>query len=164
MNLVEEGKSYGSKDYFCKRNVKFQRLCGHHEMVRCERAFELVTSPSRCQEPVVVSNPECGHDCPTTCFEAKQLADTVAKSLKRFKKIAPLEIVEQGDPSNYQNFKLNVQCNQDVTYVRICGHKQKLRCSEARHVTSPCQELVTMELPVCGHVVRLPCHLSESLN
>ncbi|KAG1712488.1 hypothetical protein DVH05_000232 [Phytophthora capsici] len=166
-NLVKEGELYGPKDYFCKRSVKFQRLCGHHETVRCERAFELAQNPSRCQEPVVVSNPECGHDCSTTCYEAKQLSEKVGRTSLgsiRGKPFEPLETVHQGDTSNYLNLGLGLQCNEKVIYVRTCGHKQKLTCSEARHATSACEEQVVKELPVCGHVVRLPCHLSASLK
>jgi hypothetical protein len=70
LDFVQEGESYRPKDYFCKQTVKFQRLCGHHEMVRCERAFELAQNPSRCQESVVVVNPECGHESAMTCFES----------------------------------------------------------------------------------------------
>ncbi|KAG7382936.1 hypothetical protein PHYPSEUDO_004232 [Phytophthora pseudosyringae] len=164
MDLVQEGESYGPKDYFCKRTVKFLRRCGHYEMVRCERAFELAQSPSRCQERVVVPNPECGHDCSTTCFEAKLLSEKVAQSSWRVEDIDPLGIVNEGDFSNFRSYGLNVQCSQEVTYVRACGHKNKMKCSEARHITSECDELVTAELPVCGHVVRLPCHLRKHLS
>lgn len=164
IDFVREGKSYGPKDYFCNRTVKFQRRCGHHEMVRCERAFELAQSPSRCQEPVVVSNPECGHDCSTTCFEEKRLIDKVAQCTEKADDIDPLETVNEGDSSNYRSYGLNVQCSHEVTYVRTCGHKANMKCSEARHITTVCEEPVTAELPSCGHVVRLPCHLCKYLK
>ncbi|KAE8993282.1 hypothetical protein PF001_g17594, partial [Phytophthora fragariae] len=164
LDFVQEGESYGPKDYFCKRTVKFQRRCGHHEMVRCERAFELAQSPSRCQQRVVVANPECGHECATTCFEKERLYEKVALHSSSVDDIDPLEVVNEGDASNFRSYGLNVQCSHEVTYVRSCGHEAKMKCSEARHVTAVCEELVTAELPVCGHVVRLPCHLSKHLT
>ncbi|KAF1779378.1 P-loop containing nucleoside triphosphate hydrolase [Phytophthora cactorum] len=115
MDFVQEGESYGPKDYFCKRNVKFRRRCGHYEMVRCERAFELAQSPSRCQEQVVVSNPECGHECSMTCFEEKRLRDKVAQYSGNPDDIDPIETVNEGDSSNYRNYGLNVQCSHEVT-------------------------------------------------
>ncbi|KAG2789761.1 hypothetical protein PC129_g8833 [Phytophthora cactorum] len=164
MDFVQEGESYGPKDYFCKQNVKFQRRCGHYEMVRCERAFELAQSPSRCQEQVVVSNPECGHECSMTCFEEKRLRDKVAQYSGNPGDIDPIETVNEGDSSNYRNYGLNVQCSHKVTYARACGHKTKMKCSEARHITTVCEELMTASLPICGHVVRLPCLLNKHLK
>ncbi|ETP10987.1 hypothetical protein F441_13483 [Phytophthora nicotianae CJ01A1] len=164
MDFVEEGESYGPKDYFCKRTVKFQRRCGHYEMVRCERAFELAQSPSRCQEQVVVSNPECGHECSMTCFEEKRLHHKVAQYLGNPDDIEPLDTVNEGDSSNYHSYGLNVHCTHEVTYARACGHKTKMKCSEARHIITRCEELVSASLPICGHVVRLPCHLNKHLK
>ncbi|POM71654.1 Hypothetical protein PHPALM_11746, partial [Phytophthora palmivora] len=164
MDLVQEGESYASKDYFCKRTVKFQRRCGHYEMVRCERAFELAQNPSRCQEPVVVANPECGHDCPMTCFEEKDLHEKIVQVSGKPDYIDPLEIVNEGDSSNFRSYGLNVQCSQEVTYARECGHTTKMKCSEARHITTLCDELLTVESPICGHTVRLPCRLKERFN
>lgn len=164
IDCVQEGESYGPKDYFCKQAVKFQRLCGHHVMLRCERAFELAQSPSRCQESVVVSNPECGHDCSTTCFEEKRLLDKVLRSSGKAEDVDPLEAVHEGDPSNFRSYGFNVQCSQEVTYVRVCCHKTKMKCSETRHISTVCEELVTTKLPICGHLVRLPCHLTKYLS
>ncbi|KAG3141311.1 hypothetical protein PI126_g15554 [Phytophthora idaei] len=164
MDFVQEGESYGPKGYFCKRNVKFRRRCGHYEMVRCERAFELAQSPSHCQEQVVVSNPECGHECSMTCFEEKRLRDKVAQYSGNPDDIDPIETVNEGESSNYRNYGLNVQCSHEVTYARACGHKTKMKCSEARHITTVCEELMTASLPICGHVVRLPCHLNKHLK
>ncbi|OWZ08827.1 hypothetical protein PHMEG_00018571, partial [Phytophthora megakarya] len=164
MNLVQEGELYGPKDLFCKQTVKFQRRCGHYEMVRCERAFELAQNPSHCKEPVVVANPECGHDCSTTCFEEKRLQEKVAQISAIADDISPLETVHEGDSSNFRSYGLNVQCSHEVTYARLCGHKTKMKCSEARHPTTLCDELITIELPVCGHVVSLPCHFKQHFS
>ncbi|RMX65665.1 hypothetical protein KXD40_008073 [Peronospora effusa] len=165
MGFVQEGEIYGPKDYFCKQTVKFQRRCGHYEMLRCERAFELAQSPSHCQEPVVVANPECGHDCSTTCFEEKRLQDKVAQSLGKPEDIDPLETVQEGDSSNFRSYGLNIQCTHEVVYIRPCGHKKNMKCSEARHpITTVCDELVTRELPICGHLVQLQCHLTRHLS
>ncbi|CAH0474455.1 unnamed protein product [Peronospora belbahrii] len=79
----------------CKQTVKFQRRCGHFEMVRCERAFELAQSPSRGQEQVVLTNPECGHEYSTTCFEGKRLQDKVAQWSKKMEDVDPLEICKR---------------------------------------------------------------------
>ncbi|KAG6592606.1 Serine/threonine-protein kinase mph1 [Phytophthora cinnamomi] len=141
LDFVQEGESYGPKDHFCKQTVKFQRRCGHHEQVRCERAFELAQSPSRCLEPVVVANPECGHECATTCFEKERLYEKVAQYSSFIDDIDPLEVVNEGDSSNFRSYGLNVQCSHEVTYVRTCGHKAKMKCSKARHVTAACEEL-----------------------
>ncbi|KAL4165528.1 hypothetical protein KRP22_014238 [Phytophthora ramorum] len=165
LGFVQEGESYGPKDYFCKQTVKFQRRCGHLEMVRCERAFELAQTPSRCAEPVVISNPECGHECSTTCSEKDRLLVKVDQSSDGLQTdINPLEVVKEGDSSNFRAFGLAVQCSRDVEYVRSCGHKTKMKCSEARRSTSVCEELVRVNLPLCGHVVRLPCHLRKYLS
>ncbi|GMF43657.1 unnamed protein product [Phytophthora fragariaefolia] len=116
LNFVQEGKLYGPKDCFCKRTVKFQRRCGHQEMVRCERAFELAQNPSRCQEPVVICNPECGHDCSTTCYEKDRLYEKVLQYSfdAPYIDIDPLEIVIESDSSNFRNYGLNVQCSEEV--------------------------------------------------
>ncbi|CAH0514134.1 unnamed protein product [Peronospora belbahrii] len=61
----------------------------------CERAFELAQSPSRGQEQVVLTNPECGHEYSTTCFEGKRLQDKVAQWLKKMEDVDPLEICKR---------------------------------------------------------------------
>ncbi|KAI9919885.1 hypothetical protein PsorP6_015932 [Peronosclerospora sorghi] len=132
---------------FCKQNVTIQRRCGHSEEVRCKRAFELAQNPSRCQEAVVMTNPECGHNCSTTCYGEKRFdADN----------LEPLESVHEGDASNYHNYGLSLQCSQEFTYVRRCGHSKKMKCSEARHMTSGCQEIVMTKIPTCMHVMHRP--------
>ncbi|RLN63252.1 hypothetical protein BBJ28_00018439 [Nothophytophthora sp. Chile5] len=164
--LVKESESYGPKDYFCKRMVKFERRCGHQVTVKCERAFELAQSPSRCLEAVVITNPECGHECATTCFEADRIKDKVAQSVSLFDadEIDPVQVVREEDASNYRSYGLNVQCAQEVVYKRSCGHTTRMTCSEARHSTTQCEELVGVNLPSCGHAVRLPCHLNQQLS
>ncbi|TDH66050.1 hypothetical protein CCR75_007122 [Bremia lactucae] len=163
LDLVQEEVSYGPKDYFCKQKVKFQRRCGHFEMVRCERAFELAESPSRCKEPVVVQNPECGHECSMACFEVKRLQNKVAQFSAQ-PDMNPVQRVCEGDDSNYRNYGLLLKCSEIVTFIRACGHTSQRNCSEARHVTTHCDEIVTTALPLCGHMVRLPCHSSQQLS
>ncbi|CAH0514137.1 unnamed protein product [Peronospora belbahrii] len=57
----------------------------------CERAFELAQSPSRGQEQVVLTNPECGHEYSTTCFEGKRLQEKVAQWSKKMEDVDPLK-------------------------------------------------------------------------
>lgn len=164
LDFVQEGTSYGPKDYFCKQSVKFQRRCGHFEIISCERAFELAQSFSRCQESVVVLNPECGHDCTMTCFEEKRMWEKVAQFPAQPDVLSSIKSVKEGDASSYRNYGLKLQCNKEVTLDRACGHKSKMKCSEARYVTTVCDEVVTSAMPLCGHTVRLPCHINEYLK
>ncbi|KAI9913068.1 hypothetical protein PsorP6_006357 [Peronosclerospora sorghi] len=155
---------YGPKDHFCKQTVTFQRCCGHSEEVRCERAFELVQNPSRCQEAVVMTNTECVHNCSTTCYEEKRLENKVAQYCSDADDLEPLESVHEGDASNYRNYGLSLQYSQKVTYVRRCGHSKKMKCSEARHMTAECRKIVTTKLLTCMHVVHVACHLTKQLS
>lgn len=125
LNCIQEGDMYGPKDYFRKQIVTFQRLCGHSELVRCERAFELAQNPSRCREPVVVANPDCGHDFSTTCSEEEIFREKVAQCSGKVETITPLETVHEGDSSNFRSYGLNFECNHETVYVRLCGHKQQ---------------------------------------
>ncbi|ETI29722.1 hypothetical protein L914_21561 [Phytophthora nicotianae] len=166
IGTVQEGVSYGPKDYFCTQKVTFKRLCRHEETVQCERAFELATTPSRCRESVVILNPECGHECSTTCFEVNQLISKAVQSPNYTHRwaIDPLEIVTEGKTNNFRDLEFNIQCTHEVILARSCGHSVKMKCSEARHVTTVCKELISVELPVCGHLVRLPCNLHHALK
>uniref|UniRef100_A0AAV1UG65 AAA+ ATPase domain-containing protein n=1 Tax=Peronospora matthiolae TaxID=2874970 RepID=A0AAV1UG65_9STRA len=164
LNCVQEGEEYGSKDYFCKQKVTFQRRCGHSELVRCERAFELVQIPSCCREPIVVANPECGHELSTTCSEEKSFRVKIAQNFAATGDVSPLETVHEGDSSNFRSYGLNFQCSHETLYVRLCGHEKTMKCSEARHNTRRCDELVTAKLPTCGHLVKLMCHLMKYLS
>ncbi|CAH0514974.1 unnamed protein product [Peronospora belbahrii] len=130
----------------------------------CERAFELAQSPSRGQEQVVLTNPECGHEYSTTCFEGKRLQEKVAQWSKKMEDVDPLEIVQEGDASKYRNCELNIQCSREVVYIRACGHKANMKCSEARHITTFCDETVTVEHPICGHLSQLQCNLKKHVN
>ena len=53
-------------------------------------------------------------------------------------------------------------CRQHVTFVRKCGHENKLPCAEAFRFAadgaSPCLEKVGTINPFCGHQCSLRCH------
>ncbi|KAI9910366.1 hypothetical protein PsorP6_010756 [Peronosclerospora sorghi] len=164
VGCVHERVEYGPKDHFCKQTVTFQRRRGHLEEVRCERAFELAQNPSRCQEAVVMTNPECGHNFSMTCYEENSLDNKVAQYSSDADDLGSLESVHEGDASNYRNYGLSLQYIQESTYVRRCGHSKKMKCSEARHMTAECREIVTTKLPTCIHVVHVACYLTKQLS
>lgn len=162
---VEEGHLYGPKDYSCKVSVSFVRLCGHTESVSCEQAFELAANPTRCLEEVVIANPECGHECLVKCSElaGNRLADAL-QSVKVAPPMPRLKMVKALDNTNYRDYGLSLQCSTEVVLERSCGHKTMMRCSDARRITSVCDEIVTANLPSCGHAVSLQCHLLPKLS
>ncbi|KAI9920566.1 hypothetical protein PsorP6_015620 [Peronosclerospora sorghi] len=65
---------------------------------------ELAQNLSRCQETVVMTNPECGHNCSTTCYEEKRLENKVAQYCSDADDLDPLESVREGDANNYRNY------------------------------------------------------------
>ncbi|CAI5725446.1 unnamed protein product [Peronospora destructor] len=164
-DFVQEGENYGPKDYFCKQTVKFQRRCGHFEMCRDVSEHLSLRKVHR-----VVRNRLWWRILNAAMIAQRRVlrkTNSTTRShdfLKSSEDINPLETVQEGDSSNYRSYGLNIQCTREVVYIRACGHKKNMKCSEARHIMTVCDELVTAELPICGHLVQLQCHLTKHLS
>jgi len=159
--LVEEGKSYGPKDYLCNEKIRFRRACGHEEKLPCEQAFEYAKNPQKCKELVEILTPICGHVVVVPCHEK-----LVLDAIKR-KDGAVRCVVEACSQKSFleppPGFSSN--CKELVLVKRTCGHEEKMKCKDAQHTNLPsCQVRVTISNPLCGHETIMPCGLKHQWN
>ncbi|KAI9909858.1 hypothetical protein PsorP6_010628 [Peronosclerospora sorghi] len=111
----------------------------------------------------IVENNQLLDNC-SEVDEEERLENNVAQYCSDADDLDPLESVREGDANNYRNYGLNLQCSQEVTYVRRCGYSKKIKFSEARHMTAECRQIVTTKLPTCMHVLHVSCHLIKQLS
>uniref|UniRef100_A0A0G4I8T0 AAA+ ATPase domain-containing protein n=1 Tax=Chromera velia CCMP2878 TaxID=1169474 RepID=A0A0G4I8T0_9ALVE len=179
LGVVVEGEPYGPSDHHCTEKVTLKRTCGHSkEGVACHEAFQMASDGVQCDALVTVKLPHCGHDANVQCHLSKRLEnaggtrDMVASFLRRLtRSSAPLsEIREDGLQKLREKYRaipdlVEVRCEQKIRVVRDCGHVEELRCLEcSAGVLPPCQALVERASPLCGHAVKVPCHLIESFE
>eukprot|EP00474_Spongospora_subterranea_P008580 CRZ09038.1 hypothetical protein [Spongospora subterranea] len=156
VGLVYEGELYGSKDADCKRLVELVRLCGHREKIQCSTAFEKVLRPSACQQPVDVTNPDCGHRATIQCFEKIKLK----KSNKLIPR-DPVDIIDESEGNSHVSSSvstLSILCEQPVRMRRLCGHETTVKCHAGRSSRGQqCLATVQVHNRLCGHEIDLPC-------
>lgn len=164
--VVDEGFSYGSKDYSCAEMVTFRRKCGHEEEMKCEQAFDIARASPPCRKVVSFVNPECGHTHQTTCFEAAKFNDIISRALDEdeIAKTPLTHISESERGAQFRNIGLGIRCSTPVMLTRKCQHSEQVTCNIARHLTTTCKEIVVVTNPCCGHQIRIPCEHTETLN
>ncbi|TPX59440.1 hypothetical protein PhCBS80983_g02469 [Powellomyces hirtus] len=158
--VVVEGGRYGEKDHQCKTNVVFRRQCGHSQTVACHKAFDLAKKAPLCTEKEDILLPMCGHPCQVPCSEKQILA-------KYSRVQAPITVVDEKDPDAVYltcQEPIATACKQTVTLRRECGHEEKLACYQAKSSATPCQVMVHIENPLCGHRQVVKCHQKTQLQ
>ncbi|CAK0788469.1 unnamed protein product [Prorocentrum cordatum] len=161
-DVVEENSTYGPKDYQCRQKVTFKRACGHEVLdVACEEAFLWAANgPPPCMEKVTRPSPYCQHACEITCHEAMGLRDMAPVAS------APVEVVHEGSVESMPPGlpRAMAECKTMVMMRRRCGHSKQMQCHRASRIPDKCTEEKSMQSPLCGHEIRVPCHLQATLH
>ncbi|KAI9990975.1 hypothetical protein PInf_018593 [Phytophthora infestans] len=89
----------------CTEKVEYTPACQHTVTQPCHDRQDYITQVRRyvCKEKV----------------KEKRLRDKVAQYSGRPDDVDPVEIVNEGDSSNYRKYGLNVHCTHEVTYARV---------------------------------------------
>lgn len=158
VGIVMEGVArYGSKDYTCRKPSKFVRICGHEEATTCNNAFEMaemidLDEQKPCFVRVPIIHPHCGHPCDVACIDVKKV-DAVEKLTT-----VPINEVHQGLCKFPDNLPRGIgRCTELVTLHRNCGHSHQLACGAVRGTQTRCKKEVTIQSPLCGHNISVPC-------
>jgi hypothetical protein len=158
--VVHEGTQYGPKDHDCTQTVRFVRLCGHVQTLKCEKAFECAKSAPKCEMiEKQIENPECGHIIDVKCFEKQ-----ILNKLKRTKRA--IEFVDEANPTHelLKASNVNIKCQQSIKLLRKCGHEEAIKCYQIQDQQMPCDNTVPLINPQCGHVVHIQCNQVDSFS
>jgi len=162
LDNVLEGGGYGPQDYNCQHEVNFKRMCGHSTRMPCQNAFSLAAAKvaSPCTERVRTTNPFCGHNCSLPCHEATALRGVPAAVS------SPLTQVHEGSLSPISGNVPRVvhDCQKQIIFVRRCGHSHEISCGRARKAISKCSESMSLQSPLCGHTISVPCCLLHDIK
>ncbi|KAJ1548253.1 M-phase phosphoprotein 8, partial [Nowakowskiella sp. JEL0078] len=159
VGIVQEGETYGEKDYTCDKQVEFVRKCGHKVKLSCESAFEYVKSPGNCGELIDMIHPECGHNIRAPCHKKQSINNDVYTFTSPIKVIFENLLGSRFKTSNGFNFR----CKETVMFIRNCGHEEKITCDQAKN-PGKCEVKVQAPNPICGHEIEVPCHIKDFNN
>ncbi|KAJ3016332.1 UNVERIFIED_CONTAM: hypothetical protein HDU68_012270 [Siphonaria sp. JEL0065] len=150
---VLEGGIYGPKDANCQQKVEYLMSCGHSVQVPCERAFALAPTTSVCGIQETDVSPFCGHPFKTTCSEKRALTLCTVGLPKQ----TPVSVIREGDLTAFGTVRLNHKCKEKIKLLRKCGHEEVIDCCLAGSDVSPCKVPVSINSPLCGHLIYAPC-------
>ena len=157
VGIVEEGVSYGARDYACNKSVTVRRKCGHTLSLPCGEAFNRSCSLHDCREKIEASHPVCGHKTMVTCKMREDLK--ISGSYPP----APLDSYEEGQIPHRTSFAGAPLCREMVKLTRKCGHAIDLACSEIGKPLETCKIHTASVSPLCGHSITIPCGLRKQL-
>lgn len=127
-------------------------------------------SEHKCDAKVMCIRGRCTHEIEVLCHQRLKAETHVGQSLKRFdangKPAIDWDIVREG--VDYGTTSRDIpQCHDDVRFQRVCGHVQRMPCSQAfdwSNRAPNCDEKGTTVSPLCGHEVTLACWKEKRLN
>lgn len=137
----------------------FVGACGHIDHMKCEEAFDLAQSPVVCRSDVIYRNPECGHGHRTSCNRKTIYEETVRRQSDRKIVKAVVSVIEGREKNTFASFGLGIRCTEMVELIRKCKHKQRMACHDARFKTLECSDTVSVNNPLCGHQILIPCFM-----
>eukprot|EP00392_Amoebophrya_sp_AT5.2_P006759 g6771.t1 len=141
----------------CEKKVQYSpKDCEHEREIPCylQQQYANGTAVFQCPKRVSVLLPRCGHSAKVACAEEVRLRQWQPGPGKE--RCADVGMVCEGvryGPKDYT-------CREETTFVRKCGHEQKMPCEQAfvqAEVKSPCQEMVEVKNPHCGHLCKIKC-------
>eukprot|EP00854_Cymbomonas_tetramitiformis_P003981 gene3981-4950_t len=155
----------------CSETVTLHRACGHVELIPCVRAHA-PTLP-RCSEAVQLVSPLCGHEISAPCHLKAAIeswrpwSEEVEAELRASASLRHGAKPHVPLPDNAAVTSCLKGCDKRVTVSKSCGHTFPESCPELLRIVGDdggtvrkganCIEIVTRELPDCGHSVTVPC-------
>ena len=160
----------------CGTKIDIELPCNHRKQVLCREKNNPIDCSEKCERAL-----NCGHACPGICHEE------CATKLCKIKVLKDLPCGHQQIVRCFQEPQ-NVFCSSVCERLLNCGHKcpslcgrlcQEIRCRElclkSCEREHPCQKqchygsscdkctvLVNATIPVCGHVVKVPCFINPA--
>ena len=100
----------------------------------------------------------CGHACPRPCH-SNDREHTFHQCRKKCMKMC----AAGKHPCSGMCYQSPCPpCRQKTTVSLVCGHDKRVVCSQQER--AKCDSLVSIELPWCGHSVKLPCHQAQEVK
>lgn len=122
--------------------------CQHEQRIKCHQDPNFVSCKAQCSHKCLR-----GHPCKKLCYEdcGKCMVE-MQKVIRECKHeiLLPCHV----EPNHSE-------CTKPCEKMLQCNHKCPLKCGE---ICSLCVEIVTRELPNCGHQVEIPCHEAHNLS
>lgn len=145
----------------CNEEVEYIPPCGHalHKM-SCHKAerFTKDSNLFQCHQHVSMKLPRCGHGAKVQC-SISQILETWEG--QRCDIVGEIHQEMSYGPKDFP-------CKENVTFVKKCGHKEKMKCENAFAMTmtrsSMCKELVKTQNRYCGHDIEVFCHEEEKMS
>ena len=124
--------------------------CQHEQLVECHEDTAEILCRAKCSH-------ECpqGHQCRKLCHEVcGECMEPVLKVLEVCNHVIHL-------PCHVE--PIHSECTKPCKKVLQCGHKCQLKCGQDCS-TCLCAEVVSTEVPGCGHKIQVPCHMLRDLS
>ncbi|OLP77490.1 NFX1-type zinc finger-containing protein 1 [Symbiodinium microadriaticum] len=157
LNEYNAGRSQVPK---CEQMVDYVPICEHTARVKCwlKQAYQRSSAAQFvCPVKQDIKLPRCSHAAKVSCAENIQLQSWQGG------RCAEQDIVREG----VEYGPLDRVCCEKVTFVRRCGHQERVECGRAfdlARIDSHCQEKVSACHPECGHDVHISCYRSRQLE
>ncbi|EQC36202.1 hypothetical protein SDRG_06312 [Saprolegnia diclina VS20] len=140
----------------CMTTVEYVPACGHGVSIPCYVRQQYAAAPHAfiCSKKLTVALPRCGHLVTVPCNVAASLVAWSGESCSA-------GVVHEGEVYGPKDHA----CHEPVTFVKACGHTQKVACEVAFDLakqSNACNVTDEFVNPVCGHTVQGPCHMKRS--
>lgn len=130
-------------------------------------------------EVIVEATKPCSHVEKITCYRESQISsgkDQWSKCTEPALQPFVYTICKHSRQENCSTFyewtqspQLVPKCAQTMSYVPPCGHECNVKCWERLQYTCgvatyKCNKMVTLDLPRCGHSLKVHCSIASSLH
>ncbi|KAI8618026.1 hypothetical protein BC830DRAFT_1110771, partial [Chytriomyces sp. MP71] len=136
----------------CSDDVEYSPPCGHSRNIPCYLYQRYLSGATIyvCPAKVTISLPRCYHSTQISCDHASKLNGYAGQTVQKIGRVD--EGVQYGP--------VDALCNQSVSFRRVCGHVETMKCDRAFALTvgaGVCAAKETITNPFCGHAAVVSC-------